>query len=173
MRCDLSVRRPRGIAARLVSSFCSVNCQNMSPDRGVDLCVRRLLQRRADAPCVTRGLFDCELRSAMLVLITFPNRRREVPEAGELDTMKEQASFPSEIDTRCGPFRLRRLKRSRRHSAICIETQSHGEGARAAQPEIFHPVRFMLGVALIAFQAKEFSLVEPSKWNGAVWVGAF
>ena len=121
-----------------------------------------------------RGLFDSELRGTMLVLITFPNRRRrEVPEAGELDAMKKQASFPPEIDTRRDPFDWRRLKRCRRYGAICVKTQSHGKGTRTAQPEIFHSVRFMLGVALIAFQAKKFSLVEPAKWNGAVWVSAF
>jgi hypothetical protein len=110
----------------------------------------------------------------MLVLITSPNRRRrEVAQAGELDAMKKQASFPSEIDTRRTPFDWRRLKRCRRYSTICVKTQSHGEGTRTAQPEIFHSARFMLGVALIAFQTKEFPFVEPAKWDGAVWVSAF
>jgi len=110
----------------------------------------------------------------MLVLITFPNRRRrEVPEAGELDAMKKQASFPSEIDTGSDPFDWRRLKGCRHDSAICLKTQSHGEGTRTAQPEIFHSARFLLGVALIAFQAKQFPFVEPAKWDGAVWVSAF
>lgn len=109
----------------------------------------------------------------MLVLITFLNRRREVPEAGELDAVKKQAPFSSEIDTRRDPFDWRRLKRCRRHRTICVKTQSHGEGTRTAQPKIFHSARFMVGIALIAFQAKEFPLVEPAKWDRAVWVGAF
>ena len=137
--------------------------------------MRLLLRRNAHATRVRRTLFNSGLRGTMLVLIAFPNRRqREVPETRELDAMKEQASFPSEIDTRHDPFDWRRrLKRCRCYSAICVKTQSHGDGTRTAQPEIFHSARFMLGVALIAFQAKEFPLVEPAKWNGAVWVSAF
>jgi hypothetical protein len=101
------------------------------------------------------------------------NRRREVPEAGELDAMKEQSFFLSQIDTGRDPWRWRPLKRRRRNTTICVKTQSHGEGTRTAQPEIFHAARLMLGIALIAFQAKEFSLVEPAKWHRTMWVGAF
>jgi len=108
-----------------------------------------------------------------MVLITFPHRRREVPEAGELDAVKKQASFPSEIDTGWDPTAWRRLQGCRRYRTVCVKTQSQGEGTRTAQPEIFHAARFILGVTLIAFQAKEFPLVEPAKWDGAVWVGAF
>ena len=136
--------------------------------------MRPLLRQNADAMRVKRNLFDSELRGTMLVLITFANRRRrEVPEARKLDAMKKQASFPSEFDTRRNPFDWRRLKRCCRYSTIRVKTQSHGEGTRTAQPEIFHSARFMLGVALIAFQAKQFPLIEPAKWDGAVWVSAF
>jgi hypothetical protein len=122
---------------------------------------------------VRRTILGCELRGTMSVSITCLDRRREVPEAGELDAMKEPAFFPSAIDTRHGASHWRLLKRCRRDSAICAKTQSHGEGTRTAQPEIFHPARFMLGVALIAFQAKQFALVEPAKWDRAARVGAF
>jgi len=107
------------------------------------------------------------------MLITFLNRRRETPEVGELDATEKQASFPTQIDTGRAPSHGRGLKRRRRYRAICGETQSQGEGTRAAQPEIFNPARFMLGIALIAFQAKQFPLVEPAKWDRALWVGAF
>jgi hypothetical protein len=124
-------------------------------------------------PRVRRSLFDSELGGTILVLITFRKRRREVPEAGELDAMKNQASFPSQIDIGRDPSRWRRFKRCRRHRTLCVKTQSHGEGTRTAQPEIFHSARFMLGIALITFEAKEFPLVEPAKWDRALWVGAF
>jgi hypothetical protein len=107
------------------------------------------------------------------MVITFLNRRRKAPEAGELDATEKQASFPSQIDTGRAPSHWRRLKRFRRYRTICVETQSHGEGTRATQPEIFNPARFILRIALIAFQAKELPLVEPAKWDRALWVGAF